>query len=239
MTAILSMERVSCSYGPFRALYDVDLEIEPGQALGLLGQNGAGKSTIARVASGLVPLSSGTLRIDGHALRRPHAEQIRRLGVLHIPEGRGVFASLSVEENLRVSLMAQPRKRRKQLLGEIYDRFSILGERRRARAGTLSGGQQRLLSLAPAFVAPPRLLIADELSLGLAPNVLDEIWASLEQLRASGVTLLIIEQQVDRILDLVDVASVVDHGRIIHTGPPADALSVLEAGLRRQGGLEG
>jgi branched-chain amino acid transport system ATP-binding protein len=144
-----------------------------------------------------------------------------------------------VEENLRVSLMAQPRKRRKQLLGEIYDRFSILGERRRARAGTLSGGQQRLLSLAPAFVAPPRLLIADELSLGLAPNVLDEIWASLEQLRASGVTLLIIEQQVDRILDLVDVASVVDHGRIIHTGPPADALSVLEAGLRRQGGLEG
>jgi len=94
------------------------------------------------------------------------------------------------------------------------------------------------LSLAPAFVAPPRLLIADELSLGLAPNVLDEIWTSLEQLRASGVTLLVIEQQVDRILDLVDVACVVDHGRIIHTGPPADALGVLEAGLRRQGGAD-
>jgi len=169
MTAILSMEKVDAAYGPFRALYEVDLEVGEGTAVGLLGQNGAGKSTIARVASGLVPITSGTLSIDGRRIRRAHAEQIRRLGVLHIPEGRGVFSSLSVEENLRVALLAQPRARRKELLEAVYERFEMLADRRRARAGTLSGGQQRLLSLAPAFVAPPRLLIADELSLGLAP----------------------------------------------------------------------
>jgi len=239
MTAILSMEKVDAAYGPFRALYGVDLEVSEGTAVGLLGQNGAGKSTIARVASGLVPITSGTLCIDGQRIRRAHAEHIRRLGVLHIPEGRGVFSSLSVEENLRVALLAQPRARRKALLEAVYERFELLAERRRARAGTLSGGQQRLLSLAPAFVAPPRLLIADELSLGLAPNVLDDIYSSLRSLKASGVTLLIIEQQVDRILDLVDVASVVDHGRIVHTGAPAEALAVLEAGLTQGDGPHG
>jgi branched-chain amino acid transport system ATP-binding protein len=235
MSVILSMEKVNASYGPFRALYDVDLEIAEGQAVGLLGQNGAGKSTIARVISGLVPITSGTMRIDGVAVRRWHAEQVRRHGVLHIPEGRGVFSSLSVEENLKVSLLAQPRSRRKALLQEVYDRFDLLAERRRVRAGTLSGGQQRLLSLAPAFVAPPKLLMADEPSLGLAPNILDEVYASLRALKEAGVTLLISEQQVDRILDLVDVAAVVDHGRIAHVGPPADALAVLEAGLSQAG----
>ena len=233
MTPILKMEKVSASYAPFRALYDVDLEIAPGQAFGLLGQNGAGKSTIARVISGLVPASSGRISIDGRPARRLNAEQIRRLGILQVPEGRGVFSSLSVEENLKVALMAQPRSRRRSLLSELYDRFALLGERRRARAGTLSGGQQRLLALAPAFVAPPRLLIADEPSLGLAPNVLDEIYASLRDLKEAGVTLLISEQQTDKVLALVDLAAVVDHGRIVHTGAPAEALAVLEAGLSR------
>ena len=236
MTPILEMNKLCASYGPFRALFDIDLVVEEGQAIGLLGSNGAGKSTIARVISGLVPVESGSFRIDGRDARRWPAEQIRRCGVLHVPEGRGVFASLSVEENLRVSLLAQPRRRRKELLEEVYDRFELLSERRRARAGTLSGGQQRLLSLATAFVAPPRLLVADELSLGLAPGILDELYASLRALRDSGMTLLISEQQVDRILDLVDIAVVVDHGRIIHAGPPAEAVAVLEASLSQGGG---
>ena len=234
MTAILRMEEVSAAYGPFRALYDVNLEIEEGQAFGLLGQNGAGKSTIARVVSGLVPISSGRVLLDGRSARRLHAEQIRRLGVLQVPEGRGVFSSLSVEENLKVALMAQPRRRRRQLLSELYERFALLGERRRARAGTLSGGQQRLLALAPAFVAPPRLLIADEPSLGLDPSVLDQVYESLRELKDSGVTLLISEQQTVRVLDLVDRAAVVDHGRIVHSGAPSEALEVLEAGLNRR-----
>jgi branched-chain amino acid transport system ATP-binding protein len=233
------MSKVSASYGPFRALYDVDLEITEGQAYGLLGQNGAGKSTIARVISGLVPVSGGAITIDGRPSRRLNAEQIRRLGVLQVPEGRGVFSSLSVEENLKVALMAQPRSRRRALLAELYGRFELLGERRRARAGALSGGQQRLLALAPAFVAPPRLLIADEPSLGLAPNILDDVYASLRELKDAGVTLLISEQQTDRVLGLVDLAAVVDHGRIVHTGAPAEALAVLEAGLGQRGGATG
>jgi branched-chain amino acid transport system ATP-binding protein len=239
MTSLLSMSHVSASYGPFRALYDVDLEIEAGQAMGLLGQNGAGKSTIARVLSGLVPVESGTLSIDGVRARRWSPEKARRHGVLHIPEGRGVFSSLSVEENLKVALLAQPRSQRKALLAQIYERFDLLAERHRARAGTLSGGQQRLLSLAPAFVAPPQLLIADEPSLGLAPNVLDEVYASLAALKAAGVTLLVSEQQVDRVLGLADVAAVVDHGRIVHVGDPDEALGVLEAGLSQRGGSGG
>jgi len=235
VSSLLAMNQVSASYGPFRALYGVDLAIEEGQAMGLLGQNGAGKSTIARVISGLVPVETGSIVIDGEKARRWSPEKARRQGVLHIPEGRGVFSSLSVEENLKVSLLAQPRTKRKALLGEVYERFEMLGERRRARAGTLSGGQQRLLSLAPAFVAPPRLLIADEPSLGLAPNVLDEIYASLAALKAQGVTLLVSEQQVTRVLELVDVAAVVDRGRIVHVGPPDEALGVLEAGLSQRG----
>jgi len=238
VTPILEMRGVNASYGPFRALFDIDLVIEQGQAVGLLGSNGSGKSTIARVISGLVPVTSGSLWIDGTDATHWPAWQIRRHGVLHVPEGRGVFSSLSVEENLRVSLLAQPRRRRNDLLDEVYERFDLLSERRRSRAGTLSGGQQRLLALATAFVAPPRLLVADELSLGLAPAILDDLYGSLRALRDAGTTLLISEQQIDRILGLVDVAAVVDHGRVIHVGTPSDAVAVLEAGLA-QGGRPG
>lgn len=234
-TPIVSLKDVTASYGPFRALFGVDLDIANGQAVGLLGANGSGKSTIARVISGLVPVDSGTFEIDGHDARRLHVERIRQAGISHVPEGRGVFASLSVEENLKVALLAQPRRERAGLLEQIFDRFELLAERRRDRAGTLSGGQQRLVALAPAFVVPPRLLLADELSLGLAPNILDELYASLASLRDQGTTLLITEQHIDRILDLVDTACVVEHGRIIHTGPPNEALGVLEASLATGG----
>jgi branched-chain amino acid transport system ATP-binding protein len=232
---LLSLEHVSASYGPFRALFGVDLVVGEGQAVGLLGANGAGKSTIARVISGLVPVEAGQFHIDGRDARRWHPERIRQAGIWHVPEGRGVFASLSVEENLRVALLAQPRKERTRLLEVLYERFDLLGERRRARAGTLSGGQQRLLALAPAFVVPPRLLVADELSLGLAPNILDELYSSLAELRAQGTALVVSEQQIDRILQLVDTACVVERGRIIHTGPPSEALGVLEASLGSRG----
>ena len=136
-----------------------------------------------------------------------------------------------MEENLRLSLLAQPRTQRKSLLDDIFDRFEILGERRRSRAGTLSGGQQRLLALAPAFVAPPRLLVVDELSLGLAPNVLDDLYVSLEQLHNQGTTLLISEQQVDRVLGLVETAAVVTHGAIRYFGPADSAREALEQAM--------
>lgn len=232
---ILSLSKVTASYGPFRALFGVDVEIQAGRAVGLLGANGSGKSTIARVISGLVPVDSGAFKIDGADARRWPVERIRQAGIWHVPEGRGIFASLSVEENLKIALLAQPRSARAGLLEQLFDQFSLLAERRRDRAGTLSGGQQRLIALAPAFVVPPRLLLADELSLGLAPNVVDELYGSLASLRDQGTALLITEQHLDRILDLVDTACVVEHGRIIHTGPPSAALGVLEASLASGG----
>ena len=231
MSSLLDLKKVCASYGPFRALFDVDLSIGEGQAVGLLGPNGAGKSTIARVISGLVKVESGSMLFEGNDVTKARPEELRRAGIHHIPEGRGVFASLSVEENLRLSLLAQPRTQRKSLLDDIFDRFEILGERRRSRAGTLSGGQQRLLALAPAFVAPPRLLVVDELSLGLAPNVLDDLYVSLEQLHNQGTTLLISEQQVDRVLGLVETAAVVTHGAIRYFGPADSAREALEQAM--------
>ena len=234
MTPILELRHVSASYGPFRALFDVDVVIEEGAAVGLLGSNGAGKSTIARVISGLVGVDSGDVLLEGKRINRWSPEKIRRAGILQIPEGRGVFSSLSVEDNLRVALSLQKSSARKALLAELFERFPLLAERRRSRAGTLSGGQQRLLALAPAFVAPPRLLIADELSLGLAPGILDELYDSLGQLRAAGTTLLVSEQQTERIVNLVDSAVVVEHGRVLFAGEPQMAVAALEASLSQQ-----
>jgi branched-chain amino acid transport system ATP-binding protein len=147
----------------------------------------------------------------------------------HIPEGRGIFSTLSVEENLRLQLLSAPRSRRRTLMAEAFERFEILGQRRDVRAGSLSGGQQRLLALAGAIVSPPSLLIADELSLGLAPNVLDEVYAALASIRDAGAAILVIEQQVARSLRLADVAAVIDHGSIAYSGPSAGATRILES----------
>ena len=227
MTRALELEGLCASYGPFRALFDVDLSIEPGTTLALLGANGAGKSTVARVVSGLVPLSAGKMRIDGADALGWSAVRIRRAGVLHVPEGRGIFSSLSVEQNLTLALATESRARRRALVNAAYERFAILGPRRSQRAGTLSGGQQRLLSLAAALVDPPKLLVADEISLGLAPNVLDEVYAALGDLSVAGTTLLLIEQQTQRALAAADVAAVLVHGRVIFCGRPDQAASAL------------
>ena len=226
MTSALALKQVTASYGPFRALFDVTFAVEPGEVLALLGPNGAGKSTIARVVSGLVPATGGSVSVGGSDVTRRSATQIRRTGLLHVPEGRGVFSSLSVEENLKLELLAQPRSKRRMLLADAYERFAILNDRRGQRAGTLSGGQQRLLSLAGALVAPPKVLVADELSLGLAPNVLEEIYGSLTTLAEAGTAIVVIEQQIDRALELADRAVVIDHGRVLFSGSPLEAARI-------------
>ena len=159
------------------------------------------------------------------------AWRIRRAGVLQVPEGRGIFGSLSVEENLTIGLLMEPRARRRELLREAFDRFELLAERRSQRAGTLSGGQQRLLALAVALIDPPALLVADELSLGLAPGILDEIYASLAELKRQGTSLLIIEQQTERALDMADRAVVLSRGLVAYDGEPSDAVAVAGAML--------
>jgi ABC-type branched-subunit amino acid transport system ATPase component len=233
MSGHVELRGVDAAYGPFRALFDVDLDLRAGETIALLGPNGAGKSTVARVISGLVPVAAGALFIDGSDASNWSMFKRRRAGILQVPEGRGIFSTLSVEENLKMALEMAPRKERGGLLDEIFERFDFLAERRRIRAGALSGGQQQLLSLAPAIVAPPAALIADEPSLGLDPTAVDDVYASLTLMKEQGVTLLVIEQQIDRVLALADVAVVLDHGRVSFSGPPSGARAALEAGMRR------
>ncbi len=221
---VLSLRGVSASYGPFRALFGVDLEVAPGEAVALLGANGAGQTTVARVATGLVCPTAGSVAVDGVDLTGSSAYAFARAGVAHAPEGRSVFATLTVEENLVLSFR-QTRGRAGVAAGLdlAFDLFPILRERRRQLAGTLSGGQQRMLSMARVLVETPKLLVADELSLGLAPIVVDEVYASLARLREAGTSLLIVEQQVRHALDLCDRVLVLQHGAVGWEGPAGDA----------------
>jgi len=230
VTAVLELRGVSAGYGPFRALFDVSMEVAAGEALALVGANGAGKTTVARVASGLVAPTGGTVTVDGHDLTGARTYSFARAGVAHAPEGRSVFASLSVEENLTLSFRRlHGRKGVRADLDRAYELFPVLGQRRTQTAGTLSGGEQRMLSLARVMVEVPKILIADELSLGLAPIIVDSLYESLAQLRQEGTALLIVEQQVGHALRLCDRVGVLDHGTITWTGNSADAGAVVGA----------
>ena len=231
----LDVDDVFAAYGPYRALFGVSFSVEQGSAVALLGPNGAGKSTIARVVSGLVPSSSGRILVGGSDVTGKSPWVIARAGLSHVPEGRGVFDSLSVEENLVLSFRRRSGRRNLAAsLERAYARFPLLAERRQDRAGTLSGGQQRLLSLAKVLVVPPRVLVADELSLGLAPSVIDDVYAALADVRRSGTALVVVEQQVDRALALASSAVVLEHGSVAYLGQPSGARAVLAQVLSRR-----
>ena len=233
--AILEVAHVSASYGPYRALFDVSFSIPAGGVVALIGSNGAGKSTVARTITGLVTATDGSVRFAGTDVTRTSAWRIARLGMAHVVEGRGIFSSLTVEENL--VLVFRQRAGRTSVaenLARAYEAFPILGERRKQTAGTLSGGQQRLLSLAKVLVVPPKLLVADELSLGLAPVVVDAVYESLEAINRNGTAMLVVEQQVDRVLKLASKALVLDRGRVAYDGSPAGAASAIGQLLSRR-----
>ena len=183
--------------GRFGHSLAVSLKIEPGGAVALLGANGAGKTTVARVATGLVQASAGQVLVDGSEMTDSPTYAYARTGIVHAPEGRSIFATFTVEENLNLSFRSFLGKTKvRESLAKAFDLFPRLGERRSQMAGTLSGGEQRMLSLARVLVVQPRLLIADELSLGLAPIVVDEVYTTLEAIRSSGTALLIVEQHI-------------------------------------------
>jgi len=233
--SVLEVRHVSASYGPYRALFDVSFEIRAGGVVALIGSNGAGKSTVARTITGLVTASDGSVSIQGTDVTRMSAWRIARLGVAHVVEGRGIFSSLSVEENL--VLVFRQRGGRQSVsenLERAYAEFPILKERRKQAAGTLSGGQQRILSLAKVLVVPPKLLVADELSLGLAPIVVDAVYEGLEAINRSGTAMLVVEQQVDRVLKLANKALVLDRGRVVYDGSPSGAATAIDLLLSRR-----
>lgn len=221
---VLRLDGVDAAYGSFRALFGVSLEVAPGAAVALVGANGAGKSTVARVASGLVVPTSGRVLVDGRDLTGAPVHHFSRAGIAHAPEGRAVFATLTVEDNLRLAFRNAPQIEDPSAAVEAaFELFGRLGERRRQLAGTLSGGEQRMLTLARVLVLQPRLLIADELSLGLAPLVTAEVYRTLERVREAGCALLVVEQHLDHALQLADEVLVIRTGEVAFRGTAAEA----------------
>lgn len=232
MTTALELDQVDAGYGAFRALFDVSIALGAGEAVALVGTNGAGKTTVARVASGLVPPTRGGVRVMNRSLGGRAPNVFARAGVAHAPEGRSVFASLTVEENLTLSIRRiRGRAGLRSGLASAYEMFPVLGERRAQRAATLSGGEQRMLTMARVLVDPPSVLLADELSLGLAPLIVKRIYGALGELRRSGTALLVIEQHVSHALALCDRVIVLDHGSVAWSGATAEAGDRVRAHL--------
>jgi branched-chain amino acid transport system ATP-binding protein len=228
---LLELSEVDAGYGPFRAIFGVTLRMLPGSVLALLGSNGAGKTTIARVCSGLIKPTRGSVHFAGEDVTGCAPHEYARRGVVHAPEGRSVFASLTVEENLQLTFQRSRAHRDvRAALDEAYQLFPRLGDRHRQLAGTLSGGEQRMLSLARVLVERPRLLIADELSLGLAPIVVDEVYRTLATIRETGTAVLIVEQHVHHALAVADEAIVLTKGEVAYAGPVSE-LGDLQARL--------
>ena len=226
----IELREVTAGYGPFRALFGVSLTVAPGEAVALLGANGAGKTTIARLASGLIRAEKGSVFVNGADLTGARAYRYARAGVFHAPEGRSVFATLSVEENLQLSVRAG-RGHDHDPIGQAYEMFPVLGARRRQIAGTLSGGEQRMLALAGVMIGAPRLLIGDELSLGLAPLIVEEVYRVLATIREAGTVLLVVEQHVDHALKLCDRVALLEHGTIAWQGTTTEARQVVASRL--------
>ena len=226
---ILELRGVSAGYSGYRALFGVSMTVPEGGIVALLGANGAGKSTLARVATGLVPAGAGQVLVSGRDVTHVAAHRIARLGVAHVPEGRGVFGELDVEENLVLALRRRVGRRALgDALAQAYDTFPVLAARRRQSAATLSGGEQRMLSLAGVLAAGARLVIADELSLGLAPTVVDNVYGGLRAIHERGTAVLVVEQQVDRALAIADHAVVLVRGAVSWQGAPSEARAEME-----------
>ena len=226
MTAdpVLAVEGLSVRYGAVTAVRDLSFVIAPGEIVGVIGPNGAGKSSTLHAIMGLAPISAGTVRLRGRSLSGRVAEDIARSGIALVPEGRRIFAELTVEENLRLGLAG----RREQAGAEAdieaaYELFPIVREFRGRHAGALSGGQQQQLAIARALVAKPDLLLLDEPSLGLAPKIVDVVFEVLGEIRRRGVTVVLVEQRAQRTVAFADRSLLIANGELRLTMTPSDA----------------
>ena len=211
-------------YAASRALFNVSIDIPRASVVAVLGANGAGKSTFARAISGLVPLTAGRVEFDGQDISKMAPHRRHLAGLTYIPEGRGIFPGLSVIDNLRMAVRhAGSRAQREAAIERAVQMFPILGQRSRQRAGSLSGGEQQMLSLGRALAVEPKLLIADEMSLGLAPIVVDRVFDNLERVRTEGISVLLIEQFIHRALAMADDCVILSRGRVGWSGRAADA----------------
>lgn len=222
---MLEIKRVNAGYGDLEVLYDISMEVKEGEVVSLVGSNGAGKTTLLRIISGLKSISSGEVLWYGKDIVNQPAYERPTIGIAHIPQGRGVLATLSVKENLMMGAYVKSAKpKRKEKMEEIYGLFPILKDRMNQVAGTLSGGQQQMLAIGRALMMEPKLLILDEPSLGLAPIVVDEVFEIIKNIRTKGVSILIIEQNLLQSLSISDRGYVLETGRIVIKGPAQDLL---------------
>jgi branched-chain amino acid transport system ATP-binding protein len=217
------LSKVSARYGAVPAVSDVSITVGEGEAVGLLGANGAGKSTTLRAISGLVRPTSGTITFSGKNIASLPAYEIAELGIAHVPEGRQVFPELTVKENLEIGAYIPTAKAaRTRTLDLVFNIFPVLAERRRQLAGTMSGGEQQMLAVGRGLMLQPRLLMLDEPSLGLAPVVTDATFQKIQEIHAMGTAILLVEQNVGRALTLVQRAYVLESGKVIMHGTSAE-----------------
>jgi branched-chain amino acid transport system ATP-binding protein len=223
---MLELTGVRAGYGSFQALFDVALEVRAGEAVGVIGPNGAGKTTLMRVISGLIRPTAGTIAMEGVDLLATPPHRIVEIGIAHVPESRRLFPRMTVEDNLKMGGFAPAaRAKFRQRLEIVYELFPRLRERSRQLAGSMSGGEQQMCAIGRALMSEPKLLLLDEPSAGLAPVVVDQVFALLRKIRAGGVTVLIVEQNVQQVLRVVDRAYLLKAGSIRAAGAAADLLA--------------
>ena len=221
---VLSVDGVTAGFGVTTVLHGVDLLVHRGEVAGVFGLNGAGKSVTMKVLAGIVPAWSGSITFLGHDVTNASPEARVRLGMAHVPQGRQVFAALTVEQNLRLGAYTLRRRdgsRYASVLDGVFDRFPILAERRTQVAGTMSGGQQAALAVARALMSEPTLVLVDEPSAGLSPMAVQDLFGTLKQVASTGVTMVLVEQNVAFGLQLVDHVNVLQVGRVVHRGAVA------------------
>ncbi len=226
MTAMLSLSGVDAGYGTFQALFNVSLEVQAGEAVAVIGPNGAGKTTLMRVISGLIRPTRGAITMEGANLLTTPPHRILELGIAHVPENRRLFPRMTVEDNLRMgAFIPAARAKFKERLDFVYELFPRMKERRNQLAGTMSGGEQQMCAIGRALMSEPRLLLLDEPSAGLAPVIVQQVFGLVERIRASGLTVLIVEQNVHQVLKVVDRAYVLEAGTIRASGAAAELLA--------------
>jgi branched-chain amino acid transport system ATP-binding protein len=220
---MLELRSVRAGYGGFQALFDVSLEVRHGEAVGVIGPNGAGKTTLLRVISGLIRPTAGSIAMEGVDLVATPAHRIVAVGIAHVPESRRLFPRMTVEDNLKMGgFLPSARAKYRERLAFVYDLFPRMRERRRQLAGTMSGGEQQMCAIGRALMSDPKLLLLDEPSAGLAPVIVEQVFDLVKRIRAGGLNVLIVEQNVRQVLKLVDRAYLLEVGRIKMEGRAAD-----------------
>ena len=222
---MLEVEGLTCGYGDIVAVDKLSFTVGPGEILGLIGANGAGKTSTIMALAGLVPLRAGSIRLDGHDLTPVPAHRRVDHGLALVPEGRRVFADLTVDENLTVGAARLGKAAMGDNRARVFDSFPRLAERRRQLAGSLSGGEQQMLAVGRGMMASPKLLLVDELSLGLMPIAVDACYRVLRRLQDDGMAILLVEQSTERVLHTADRIAVLESGRLSWSGSGAEAIS--------------